>query len=50
MEIKDMKEKLALMIRKITSVQNMPSVLGACYGEIIQYVKEIGAKEPIKVL
>ena len=48
MEIKDMKEKLALMIRKITSVQNMPSVLGVCYGEIIQYVKEIGAKEPIE--
>ena len=48
MEIKDMKEKLALMIRKITPIQNMPSVLGACYGEIIQYVKEIGAKEPIE--
>ena len=48
MEIKDMKEKLALMIRKITSIQNMPSVLGECYGEIIQYVKEIGAKEPIE--
>jgi effector-binding domain-containing protein len=43
-----MKEKLALMIRKITSIQNMPSVLGACYGEIIQYVNEIGAKEPIE--
>ena len=48
MEIKDMKEKLALMIRKITSIQNMPSVLGACYGGIIQYVQEIGAKEPIE--
>ena len=48
MEIKDMKEKLALIIRKITSVQNMPSVLGACYGEIMQYVEEIGAKEPIE--
>ena len=48
MEIKDMKEKLALMIRKITPIQNMPSVLGECYGEIMQYVKEIGAKEPIE--
>ena len=48
MEIKDMKEKLALMIRKITSIQNMPSVLGVCYGEIIEYVQEIGAKEPIE--
>ena len=48
MEIKDMKEKLALMIRKITSIQDMPSVLGACYGEIMQYVKEIGAKEPVE--
>jgi effector-binding domain-containing protein len=48
MEIIDMKEKLALIIRKTTSIQNMPSVLGACYGEIIQYVKEIGAKEPIE--
>ena len=48
MEIKDMKEKLALMIRKVTPVQNMPYVLGTCYGEIIQYVNEIGAKEPIE--
>ena len=48
MEIKDMKEKLALMIRKITSIQNMPSVLGESYGEIMQYVEEIGAKEPIE--
>jgi effector-binding domain-containing protein len=48
MEIKDMKEKLALMIRKITSIQNMPSVLGECYREIMQYVREIGAKEPIE--
>ena len=48
MEIKDMKEKLALMIRKITPIQNMPSVLGECYGEIMQYVNEIGAKEPIE--
>ena len=48
MEIKDMKEKLALMIKKNTSIQNMPSVLGTCFGEIIQYVKEIGAKEPIE--
>ena len=48
MEIKDMKEKLALMLRKITSIQNMPSVLGESYREIIQYVKEIGAKEPIE--
>jgi effector-binding domain-containing protein len=48
MEIKDMEEKLALMIRKVTSVQDMPSLLGACYGDIIQYVQEIGAKEPIE--
>jgi effector-binding domain-containing protein len=48
MEIKDMKEKLALMIRKITSIQNMPSVIGECYREIMQYVKEIEAKEPIE--
>jgi effector-binding domain-containing protein len=47
-EIKDMDEKLALMIRKVTPVQDMPSVLGQCYGEIIQYVKEIGAKEPLE--
>ena len=43
-----MKEKLALMIRKITSIQNMPSVLGECYREIMQYVKEIRAIEPIE--
>ena len=48
MEIKDMKEKLALMIRKITTIQNMSSVLGESYKEIIQYVQEIGAKEPIE--
>lgn len=48
MEIKDMKEKLALMIRKNTTVQNMPEVLGASYREIIQYVKDAGAKEPIE--
>lgn len=48
MEILDMKEKLTLIIRKTTSIQKMPSVLGTCYGEIIQYVKEIGAKEPIE--
>ena len=48
MEIKDMKEKLALMIRKITPIQNMPSILRECYGDIMQYVKEIGAKEPIE--
>jgi effector-binding domain-containing protein len=48
MEIKDMKEKLTLMIRKITSIQDMPSVLGACYREIIKYVQEIEAKEPIE--
>ena len=48
MEIKDMSEKLAVMIRKNTSIQDMPSILGACYEEIIQYVNEIGAKEPIE--
>ena len=48
MEIKDMNEKLALMIRKNTPVQNMPEVLGASYREIIQYVKDVGAKEPIE--
>jgi effector-binding domain-containing protein len=48
MEIQDMKEKLALTIRKITSIQNMPSVLEEGYREIMQYVKEIGAKEPIE--
>jgi effector-binding domain-containing protein len=48
MEIKYMKEKLALMIRKITPIQNMPSVLGECYREIMQYVKEMGAKELIE--
>jgi len=26
----------------------MPSVLGACYREIMQYVEEIGVKEPIE--
>ena len=48
MEIKDMKEKLALMIRKTTSIQDMPSVLGQCFGEIIQYVMESGAEEPVE--
>ena len=48
MEIKDMDGKLALMIRKNTPVQNMPEVLGASYREIIQYVKDVGAKEPIE--
>ena len=48
MEIKDMKEKLALMIRKTTSIQDMPTVLGQCFGEIIQYVMEDGAAEPVE--
>ena len=48
MEIKEMKEKLALMIRKTTSIQDMPSVLGQCFGEIIQYVMESGAAEPVE--
>jgi effector-binding domain-containing protein len=43
-----MEEKLALMIRKTVSVKNMPTILGACYGEIIQYVKELGASEPME--
>jgi len=48
MEVKDIDEKLALMIRKTTPVQDMPTVLGKCYGEIMQYVKEIDAEEPIE--
>ncbi|MHA2393748.1 MAG: hydrolase [Promethearchaeota archaeon] len=48
MEIKEIEEKLALMIRKNTPVEKMPIVLGECYAEIIQYVNEIGAKEPIE--
>ena len=43
-----MPEKLALMIRTRTSVQDMPSILGICYAEIIQYIKEKGAKEPME--
>ena len=48
MEIKDMPEKLALMIRTKTSVQEMPSILGACFAEIIQYTKKKSVKEPIE--
>lgn len=48
MEIKEMKKKLVLMIRKTTSVQDMPTVLGQCFGEIIQYVMESGSAEPVE--
>lgn len=48
MEIKEMKEKHALMIRKTTSIQDMPTVLGQCFQEIIQYVMESGAAEPVE--
>jgi hypothetical protein len=48
MEVRDIDEKLALMIRKTTPVQDMPTVLGKCYEEIMQYVKEIDAEEPIE--
>lgn len=48
MEVKDVDEKLALMIKKTTSVQDMPNVLGECYGEIMQYVHKINAKEPLE--
>ena len=44
MEIKDMKEKLTLIIKTKTSVQDMPTILGAGYGEIMGYIQEIGAQ------
>ena len=43
-----MKEKLTLMIRTRTSIQDMPALLGGCYGEIIQHVNEVGGKEPME--
>jgi len=48
LEVKDFDEKLALMIRKNTPVKDMPMVLGDCYREIIQYIQEMKAKEPIE--
>ena len=44
MEVKDVDEKLALMIKKTTSVKDMPNVLGEYYGEIMQYFHEINVK------
>ena len=41
-ELKEQHTQPALSIRRRTSVQDMPQVLGAAYGAIAQYLQELG--------
>ena len=41
-EVKEQKVQHSLSIRKTTSVQNLPEVLGESYMKIMQYMGEIG--------
>ena len=43
-EVKEQKVQHVLSIRKITSVQNLPIVLGEVYMKIMQYMGELGEK------
>ena len=41
-EIKEQEAQLTLSVRKNTSVQELPQVLGKVYGSIAQYLGELG--------